>query len=156
MTYEKILQHATCAAHQRSAGFDKAGRISIKCGDGAGQAILYLKTTGLPLCARSRADWGTGSGPGKKNSFYSQTIQGSDPNASSICKFNRQDSERNSDPGAGSLFTKRSEAWLRRGDGLEISSWNKALIDCQLKRSYKFIGSWYLIKLGKGVMKTDA
>ncbi len=155
MTHDKDLQHGTCAAYQRSAGFDKAQKVCIRCSDDADQAIQYLQTPSLPLCARSRAEWQASSDSGQKDSFYSQTLAGSDSNTSSIFKFNGQDSERNRNPGAGSLFAKRSEAWLRGENALERSSWNTAMTGCHRKRSCKLIGSWSLIEFGKGVMKTD-
>lgn len=140
MTHGKIFQHGTRKAHQHSTDFDEARRVSITCGDGTGKTIQYVQAPGLPLCARSRADWGACSGPRPKDSLYSQTLPKSDQSPASICQFYREHSERNSDPSFGSLSAKRSEAWLRGGNVLERSSWNTAMTDWQQQRSCRLIG----------------
>lgn len=152
MANDKVLQSGTSPAYQYCVGIDKERRIFIKCSDGIGEAISHLQTPGLPLCARSRTDWKTDSGPGYKDCFYGEVIQESDQGTSKICKEHRAKFERDRNPSAGSLSAKRSEAWLRGEDALEKSSWNTAMTDCGWKRSYKLIGFWFLKRPGNRVM----
>jgi len=141
MTYGKIIETGTGPAHQYCVGIDKERRIFIKGNDGIGGAIWHLQTTGLPLCPRSGTDWKGDSHTGFKDCLYGEAIQESDRGASKICKEHRAKLERDSDPSAGSLFTKRSEAWVRGENAQERSSWNTAMTGCHRKRSCKLIGS---------------
>lgn len=149
MTHDEVLRFRASATHQRCIGFDKERGIFVKCGEGTGKAVPYLKASGLPLCARSRTDWERGSDPGQKDRLYRETIAEFDPSASSICPFYRQEPERDSNPGAGSFSSKRSGAWVRGRDDFGRLSWNTALTDCRKKRSSWLIGSWFLRRCGK-------
>lgn len=153
MTHDKILQTGTSSAYKHCVGFNKKRRIFIKCSSGTGETISHLQTPGLPLCARSRTDWETSSRPRYKDCLYGEAIQESDQSTSKICKDNRAKLERDSNPSAGSLFAKRSEAWLRGENAQERSSWNTAMTGCHRKRSCKFIGSWSLKKSGDWFMQ---
>jgi hypothetical protein len=148
MTHEKILQPATSSANQHCVDIDKKRSIIIKRCDGIGETISYLQAPSIPLCARSRIDWKTGPSPGCENCLYGETIQESDQSTSKICKDQRPELERDRDSSARGLFAKRSEAWLKGENALGRSSWNTAMTDCQLKRSYRLIGSWFLKKSG--------
>jgi hypothetical protein len=134
MTYDKILQIGTSSAHQHGFGSDKKRRITIKYSIGTGETIWHLQTSGLPLCTRSRNDWETGSRPGCKDCFYGEAVQEFDQSTSKICKDHRAKPERDSESSAGSLFAKRSEAWLRGENAPERSSWNTAMIGCHRKK----------------------
>ena len=156
MTYDKILQTGTSSAYQRRFGFDKKRRIIIRSSNGVGETISDLQASGIPLCARSRTDWKTGSRPGYKDCLYGEAIQESDQSTSKICKDHRAKLERDSDPSARNFFAKqRSEAWLRGENALERSSWNTAMTDCHLKRSCKLIGFWSLKKFGSGFIRMN-
>lgn len=153
MTYEKILQTGTSSAYQHCFGFDKKRRIIIRSCNGIGETISYFQAPSLPLCARGRIDWKSGSCPGYKDCFHGEAIQESDQSTSQICKDLRAKLERDSDTSARSPFAERSEAWLRGVNALERSSWNTAMTGCHRKRSCKLIGSWSLKKTGNGFMQ---
>ena len=147
MTHDKILQIRTSSPYQHCFGIDKKRRVLIKCSYGIGEAIWYLQAPSIPLCARSGTNRETGSCPGYKDCLYSEVIQEPYPISSKICKDNREKHKRDNDPSAGSLFEKRSEAWVRRKNALGRSSLNTAMTDCHLKNSCKLIGFWSLKKL---------
>ena len=148
MTHDKILQIGTSSSYQRCFRIDKKRRILIKCSNGIGETIWYLQAPSIPLCARSGTDRKKDSGPGHKDCLYGEVIQESDQSSSKICKDHWAKLERDNDPSTGSLFAKRSEAWLRGENAPERSSWNTAMTDCHLKRSCKLIGFWSLKKFG--------
>jgi hypothetical protein len=60
-----------------------------------------------------------------------------------------QDPERDCYPGTGNFSAKRSRAWLKGLNAVEISSWNTVLTDCRQKRSVKYIDFWSPKKFGK-------
>ena len=153
MTYDKILQTGTSSAYQRRFGFDKKRRIVIKSSNGIGETISYLQAPSIPLCARSRTDWKTGSRPGYKDCLHGEAIREPDQSTSKICKDHRAKLERDSGPSARSFFGKRSEAWLRGETALERSSWNTAMTVCHLKRSCGLTGFWSLKKPGNGFIQ---
>ena len=140
MTHDKILQIGTSSSYQHCFGIDKKRRLLIKCSNSIGETIWYLQAPSIPLCARSGTDRKKGSRSGYKDCLYSEAIQESDQSSSKICKDHRAKLKRDNDPSAGSLFEKRSEAWLRAGNAPERSSWNTATTGCHLKRSCKLIG----------------
>ena len=153
MTDDKILQTGTSSANQHRFGFDKKRRITIRGSNGVGETISYLQTPSIPLCARSRNDWNTGSCTGYKDCLYSEDIPESDQSTSKICKDHRAKFERNSDPSTRGLSAKWSEAWLKGESILERSSWNTAMTDCHRKRSCMLIGFWFLKKFGSRFMQ---
>ena len=153
MTYDKILQTGKSSAYQHCIDVDKNQGLIIKCGIGISETILHLQAPGLPLCARGRNDWRTGSRARYKDCLYGEGIQKSDQNTSKICKGHWAKLERDSDPSARVLSAKWSEAWLRRENALEKSSWNTAMIGYHRKRSCKLTGFWFLKKSGKWFMQ---
>ena len=155
MTHDKILQIGTSSSYQHCFGIDKKRRLLIKCSNSIGETIWYLQAPSIPLCARSGTDWKTGSGSGYKDCLYSEVIQEPYPSSSKICKDNRAKLERDNNPSAGSLFEKRSEAWLRGGKAPERSSWNTAMTGCHLKRSCKLMCFWSLKKFGSRFIRMN-
>ena len=152
MTHGKIFKLGTCKAYECCPGVDKERKVSCEGSCGAGRSIQYLQAPSLSLYKRGRRDWKRGSGSRHKDSLYSEVIQESNQGSSKICKDHRAKLERDSDPSAGSLSARRSEAWLRGGNALEKSSWNTAMTDCHRKRSCKLIDFWSLKRSEKRVM----
>ena len=150
MPHDKILQIGTSTAYQHCFGIDKKRRIHIKCRNGIGETIWLFQASSIPVFTRSGAGRGKGSGPGHKDCLYGEVIQKSNQSRSKICKDHRAELKRDNDPSSGSLFAKRSEAWIKGENAPERSSWNTAMTDCHLKRSCKLIGFWSLKKFGSG------
>ena len=152
MTHGKILEIGTSSAYQYSFGVDKKGRVLIKYRNGIGETIWNLQAPSIPLCARSGTDRETGSCSGYEDCLYSEVIQEPYPISSKICKDKRAKHKRDNNPSAGSLFAKRSEAWLRRKNAPERSSLNTAMTACHQRRSCKHIGFWFLKKFGSRII----
>jgi len=153
MTYGKIIKPGASPTYQCRIIIDKERKISCEGSWGTGRRIWYFQAPSLSLCKRGRRDWERGSRSGYKDCLYGEAIQESDQSTSKICKEYRAKLERDSDPSAGSLFAKRSEAWLRGENVLERSSWNTAMTGCHQKRSCTLIGFWSLKRSGDRVIE---
>lgn len=153
MTHDKIIKSGARTTYQCRTGLDKESEISRKGSSGTRRQIRYLSSPRLSLSARGRGDWRRGSNPSHQGCLYGKALQGADQGASDICKDHRRKLERDSNPSAGSLSAKRSEAWVREENALERSSWNTALTDCQRKRSCTPIGSWSRKKYVNRIME---
>lgn len=155
MTHEKNRQPGTCTAPQYGSGFNKEQSIHVRGGDSPDETIQYFQEASLSVCPGSPADWKTSSGSGPKNGIYGQDFPEFDPFTSPIYQFHGEDPERNCYPGTGNFSAKRSVAWLKGVNAVEISSWNTVLTDCRQKRSVKCIGFWFPRKFGKWEIQTN-
>ena len=149
MTHETNCQSGTCAAPQYGRGFTEEENTSARGSDSLDEKILHFQEASLSVCPGSAADRTRNSGSSSKNSFYGKDIPESNPFTSPICQFHGQDPERDCYPGTGNFSAKRSRAWLKGLNAVEISSWNTVLTDCRQKRSVKYIDFWFPKEFGK-------
>lgn len=156
MTNGKILQHRTCSAPQCRFGIDQKIRLACKGNRVAGCPIRYLHAPSLSLCARSGTPGGKGSNSRSKDCFYGQAFSEPDPQATETCKIYWANDKRDGYSGHGSFSPQGSGEWLKDRNKLKRSSWNTALIDCPLKKWFKYFNSWCLREKGKQAMQTNA
>ncbi len=154
MRHGQIIQFRTCTAYQCRAGVDEGIQFHGEGSCGPGRAIQYLQESSLSVCLQSTEHGQRGSGPRPEDPFYHQIIEGSNSKASEICKFHRQESKRNCDPGTGGLSPWNSWTRLIAGNlQPEESSWNTVLTGCQTGKSSKLISFLYLPGHGQRVVE---
>lgn len=152
MTNGKIFQHRTRSAPQCRLGIDQQTQLSCEGSRGTGCAIRYLHAPSLSLRTRSETHEGTHSSSRSKDCFYSQDVSEPDPPTPETCEVYWADDQRDGYAGHRSFSPQGSGEWLKDRNKLKRSSWNTDLIDCPLKKWFKYFNSWCLRKKEKQAM----
>jgi hypothetical protein len=147
MRHGQIIQFGTCTAYQCRAGIDEGVQFPGDCSWGPGRTIQYLQESSLPVCTQGPGHGQRGSGSRTEDSFHHQIITGFSSKAQAICKFYRQEFERNRDASSGDLspWTQLRTGSPRPGE----SSWNTASIVCRRGKSSRLINSLFPAKHGQ-------
>ena len=153
MTHGQIFQQRTCPANKCSSFIYQEARYhspSCKCN---GRSIRHLQTSSISLYSRGPKDWNPYSDTRVQNCVHRQADSQSDPKAATVFDTIRKLSEPDCYTGPGNFSAQRPSTWQKAGEYQNRSSLNIVLIDCLLRKSFKFISFWSRIKLGKQVLK---
>jgi hypothetical protein len=153
MTHGQIFKQRTCPTHKCIVFAYKKARYhstSSKCN---GCSIQYLQASSLSLYSRGPKDWNLYSDTRAQNRVHSQIESQSDRKAATVFNTIRKLTEPDCYTGPGNFSAQRPSTWQKAGEYQNRSSLNIVLIDCLLRKSFKFISFWFRIKLGKQALK---